>query len=396
LVVALSIPLMLIASVRIRMLVLDYSRRARKINSDLTANYNEHINGIAINKSTAQERRVGREFEVLSDRMRHTSYRAAFYTALYVPVVVIIGSLAAAVVVFWGGSMATAVPAGITVGVLIASFDIATKIFMPITDISMFYATAQSSLSAGERIFSLIEEPIEIKDAPDATDFGRIRGEIMFRNIDFHYIAGHQVLKGFNLHIPAGQTLALVGATGEGKTTIANLVARFYQPTGGQLLIDGQNYMQKTLHSLRTQMGIVLQTPHLFSGTIRNNIRYGKPNATDAEITETLALVGASEFAARLDEQVGEEGGQLSVGEKQLLSFARALLINPAILIMDEATSSIDTITEARIQQSISRILKGRTAIVIAHRNKAVQICVGIFVTNKAKNASDAAHAEAF
>lgn len=392
LMVAASIPVMLIASVRIRKRVLDYSRQSRKINSELTATYNEHINGIAINKSTAQEARVSSEFEQVSERMRRVSYRAAFHTALYIPLVIVIGSLAAAAVIYWGGQITLA--GGITVGVLIAAFDYATKIFLPISDISMFYATAQSSLSAGERIFSLIEEPIEIADKPDATDFGRIRGEIRFENVDFQYVEGHPVLQQFNLHIPAGQTLALVGATGEGKTTIANLVARFYEPTGGVLRIDGEDYQQKTLRSLRAQLGIVLQTPHLFAGSIRDNIRYGKPEANDAEIRQALDLVGAPEFGERLDEEVGEEGGRLSVGEKQLLSFARALLIRPAILIMDEATSSIDTITEARIQAGIRRILEGRTAIVIAHRLSTIKNADRILVIQGGKIAEAGSHGE--
>lgn len=394
LIVLVSIPIMLIVSIKIRLLVLKYSRESRKINSDLTATYSEHINGIVVNKSTAQEQRVSKEFEGLSDRMRRSSFRAAYYTAMYIPVVILIGSLAAALVVYWGGKMAIAVPAGITVGVLIASFDYAMKIFIPIVDISMFYARAQGSLSAGERIFSLIDEPIEIKDHATATDFEQINGDIEFKQVQFHYVEGHPVLKDFDLTIQAGQSIALVGATGEGKSTIANLVSRFYEPTGGQILVDGEDYQQKTLKSLRAQMGVVLQTPHLFSGTIRDNIRYAKKEATDAELLKALDLVGAVEFFDRLDEEIGEEGGQLSMGEKQLMSFARAVLVNPRIFIMDEATSSIDTLTEAKIQQSIQQLLKGRTSIIIAHRLSTIKNCDRILVIQKGQITEDGSHQE--
>ncbi|MEO1434701.1 MAG: ABC transporter ATP-binding protein, partial [Bacteroidota bacterium] len=336
LIIALAIPVMLLCSIRIRMLVLKYSRKARKINSELTANFNEHINGVRVNKSTGQEIRVGRQFQGLSGRMRQASYRAAFYTAMYIPVVLLIGSLAAAVVVFVGGNMAIAVPAGITVGVLAASFDYAMKIFMPIIDISMFYARAQGSLSAGERIFGLIDETIDVRDQPGAQDLPDLKGELHFENLEFYYESSNPVLKDFELKIPAGQTVALVGATGEGKSTIINLVCRFYEPKAGRLLVDGHDIMAHTIKSLRSQLGIVLQTPHLFSGTIRSNILYGKLDATEDQIHEALRLVGAAAFIDRLDEEVGENGDQLSEGEKQLVSFARAILTNPKIFIHNE------------------------------------------------------------
>ncbi|MCH2043381.1 MAG: ABC transporter ATP-binding protein/permease [Saprospiraceae bacterium] len=392
LIMLISIPIMLVVSIRIRMLVLKYSREARKINSELTAAYNEHINGIVVNKSTAQEERVGHVFKQLSNRMRRSSYKAAYHTAMYIPLVILIGSIAAAFVVFFGGQMAIAVPAAITVGTLVASFDYAMKIFIPIVDISMFYARALGSLSAGERIFSLIDEPIEIEDAKDASDFDKIRGDIHFDQVEFYYTKGHSVLPNLDLKIEAGQSIALVGATGEGKSTIANLVSRFYEPKAGQLKIDGVDYTQKTLQSLRAQMGIVLQTPHLFSGTIRDNIRYGKKDATDEQIIAALEKVGATEFGQRLDEEIGEEGEQLSMGEKQLLSFARAVLVDPRIFIMDEATSSIDTITEAKIQKSIQEMLKGRTSIIIAHRLSTIKNCDRILVIQKGQILEDGSH----
>jgi ATP-binding cassette subfamily B protein len=324
--------------------------------------------------------------------MQGTSYRAAYYTSMYIPLVILSGSFASAFVVYFGGSMALAVPAIITVGTLVAALDYANKIFIPIVDISMFYARAQGSLSAGERIFSLIDEPLDIKDADSATDFDSIKGAIQFEQIAFYYNKEQAILKDFNLSIKAGESIALVGATGEGKSTIANLVARFYDPKAGALKIDGIDYKTKTLKSLRKQLGMVLQTPHLFMGSIRDNIRYAKKEATDAEIIATLALVGADHFVARLDEEVGEEGENLSMGEKQLISFARAILPNPKILIMDEATSSIDTITEAKIQKSIQQMLENRTAIIIAHRLSTIKNCNGILVIQKGNIIEDGSH----
>ncbi|BDS14501.1 ABC transporter ATP-binding protein [Aureispira anguillae] len=394
LIVALSIPFMLVVSVKIRLLVLQYSRASRKINSELTATFSEHINGIVVNKSTAQEARVSQEFQALSGRMHHASYRASYYTAMYIPVVILTGSFAAAFVVYFGGKMTLAIPAIITVGTLIAAIDYATKIFIPIVDISMFYARAQGSLSAGERIFSLIDEPISIQDQAGATAFGAIKGAIRFEQVDFYYNPEHPVLENFNLQINAGQSIALVGATGEGKSTIANLVARFYEPQNGCIKIDGEDYQQKTIHSLRSQLGMVLQTPHLFIGSIRDNIRYAKKEATDTEIIAALELVGATQFINRLDEAVGEEGENLSMGEKQLLSFARAILPNPKIIIMDEATSSIDTITEAKIQQSIHKMLQNRTAIIIAHRLSTIKNCDRILVIQKGKIIEDGSHSD--
>lgn len=392
LIVALTIPFMLLISIKIRMLVLQYSRDSRKINSELTATFSEHINGIVVNKSTAQEARVSKEFQALSGRMQKASYHAAYYTSMYIPLVILTGSFASAFVVYFGGNMVLAVPSIITVGTLVAALDYANKIFIPIIDISMFYARAQGSLSAGERIFSLIDEPLDIKNSASATDFEAIKGSIQFEQVDFYYNKEQSILKDFNLTIKAGESIALVGATGEGKSTIANLVARFYEPKAGCLRIDGMDYKTKTLKSLRKQLGMVLQTPHLFMGTIRDNIRYAKKDASDAEIIATLDLVGASHFIARLEEEVGEEGENLSMGEKQLISFARAILPNPKILIMDEATSSIDTITEAKIQQSIQQMLENRTAIIIAHRLSTIKNCDRILVIQKGNIIEDGSH----
>lgn len=388
--VALSIPLLLVASIRIRMLILKYSREARYLNSEITAQFNEHIQGVEVNKITVQESRVVREFDQLTHNMRRASFRASYFTAMNMPLVIFIGSLAATLVLLTGGKMV--VVGGITIGTLTAFFGYATQIFEPINDIANFYAQAQGCLSAGERIFSLLDETVTIKDQPNATPFGQIKGEITFDNVSFYYQDDKPILKNFSLVIPAGQSVALVGATGSGKSTISALACRFYEPTEGRVLIDGIDYTTRTLHSLRSQMGTVLQTPHLFNGTVRDNVKYACHQATDEQVQQAMQMVGAERFANRLDEQVGEGGENLSMGERQMLSFARAVLANPRILIMDEATSAIDTLTELAIQRGTTQLIANRTSIIIAHRLSTIKNCNRILVIQQGKIVEDGAH----
>lgn len=394
LIVTLTIPVLTLISFKLRMLILKYSREARKYNSEMTARFNEHINGVEVNKSLVQEERVSDDFKSLSEKMKVSSYKAAYYQAIFMPLIIFGGSVAAAFVIYYGGSMAIVIPAAITVGTLAAFFGYATMIFEPILDISRFYSQAQNSISAGERIFSLIDTEAMITDKPGAGKYGRIYGDIMFENVSFHYDEGKTVLKDLNLHIEEGISVALVGETGGGKSTIINLICRFYEPTGGVLKIDGVDYKDRTMQSLRSQLGVVLQTPHLFSGTVKENIKYGRDEASDMEIMNALRVVGAEDFIERLDEQVGEGGEHLSMGEKQLISFARAVLADPRIFIMDEATSSIDTITEAKIQRGISGIMEGRTSIVIAHRLSTIKYCNRILVINRGRIVEDGSHYE--
>jgi ATP-binding cassette subfamily B protein len=392
LIVTAVIPLLMMISIKIRMLILKYSREARRYNSEITANFNEHINGVEVNKSLVQESRVSREFTGLSEKMRMSSYKSAYFSAIYFPLVIFTGSTAAAFVIYYGGSMAIEIPAGITVGTLAAFFGYATVMFEPIMDISRFYSQAQNSISSGERIFSLLDTKPAINDAEDANEFSRINGDIKFENVRFHYETGKPVLKGLNLNIKAGESIALVGETGGGKSTIINLICRFYEPTGGVIKIDGFDYKEKTMQSLRSQLGVVLQTPHLFSGTVKENIKYGRGDASEEEIKGALKTVGADDFIMRLDEEVGEGGENLSMGEKQLVSFARAVLADPRIFIMDEATSSVDTITEANIQRGILGMMKGRTSIIIAHRLSTIKHCDRILVVNRGEIIEDGSH----
>ncbi len=394
LIITLTIPVLTLISFKLRMLILKYSREARKYNSEITARFNEHINGVEVNKSLVQEERVSDDFKYLSEKMKVSSYKAAYFQAIFMPLVIFGGSVAAAFVIYYGGSMAITIPAAITVGTLAAFFGYATMIFEPILDISRFYSQAQNSISAGERIFSLIDTKALITDKPGAGEYGRIYGDIKFDNISFHYEEGKPVIKDMNLHIEAGTSVALVGETGGGKSTIINLICRFYEPTGGVLKIDGVDYKDMTMHSLRSQLGVVLQTPHLFSGTVKENIRYGRDEAGDMEIINALQIVGAEDFIHRLNEQVGEGGEYLSMGEKQLISFARAVLADPRIFIMDEATSSVDTLTEAKIQRGIAGIMEGRTSIVIAHRLSTIKYCDRILVINRGRITEDGSHHE--
>jgi ATP-binding cassette subfamily B protein len=392
--VTLTIPVLMVVSVKIRILILMYSRQARKYNSEITASFNEHISGVEVNKSLVQEERVSKEFRGLSEKMRWSSYRSAYYSAIFIPLVVFIGSVGAAFVLYFGGNMVLSLPPEITIGKLAAFFGYATLIFDPILDITRFYSQAQNSISAGERIFSLIDTKPAIADRDRASVYEDIKGDIEFVNVIFQYEEGKTVIKNMNLKIEAGESVALVGETGGGKSTITSLICRFYEPTSGVIKIDGEDYKNKTLFSLRSRLGVVLQTPHLFSGTVRDNIRYGRDDTGDREIIDALELVGADDFIKRLDEEVGEGGENLSMGEKQLVSFARAVLANPRIFIMDEATSSIDTITEARIQKGILSMMEGRTSILIAHRLSTIKNCDRIIVISQGKIIEDGSHYE--
>ena len=274
-----TIPVLTIISFKLRMLILKYSREARKYNSEMTARFNEHINGVEVNKSLVQEERVSENFKELSEKMKVSSYKAAYYQAIFMPLIIFGGSVAAAFVIYYGGSMAITIPAAITVGTLAAFFGYATMIFEPILDISRFYSQAQNSISAGERIFSLIDTKATIVNKLGAGKYGRIKGNIEFDNVSFHYDEGKQVLGNLNLKIEEGTSIALVGETGGGKSTIINLICRFYEPTGGVIKIDDIDYKDMTMESLRSQLGVVLQTPHLFSGTVMDNIKYGRDDA---------------------------------------------------------------------------------------------------------------------
>ena len=389
-----TIPVLLFLAIKVRGLLIGYARKARKTYSEMAAYLTEHINGLEVNKTTVQEERASSTFRQVSEKLRDAAFRSSFYSSMYNPIVVVTGSIAAALVIYLGGHLTVEAQIGITIGTLAAFFSYARMIFEPIFDITNYYAIAQDSLSAGERIFTLIDEPLAIKDKEGVLPYHPLKGDIEFKSVDFFYNEANPILNDFNLHIPAGQSVAIVGSTGSGKSTLVKLVCRFYEPRKGELLIDGVDYRERKLDSFRSQLGIILQTPHLFAGTFRENLRYGKLDATDQEIQQALHLIGASEFASRLDEEVGEEGNNLSAGEKQMIAFARAILRNPQILIMDEATSSVDTLAEQRIQKGIDTLIEGRTAIIIAHRLSTIRNCDRILVMQQGKILEDGSHDE--
>lgn len=396
LLIFLTMPLLLFTAIKIRAYILSYSRKARKKNSEMIAYVTEHINGVTINKATCQEDAAIAGYGEQTKKMKRYAYGSAFYTAMYIPMVSLTGSIAAIFVVLMGGNFFIA--GSMTLGAWATFFQYSRFIFEPIFDISRFYAMAQDSLSAGERIFSLIDEKREINDQKSKGNFGKITGAIQFNNIDFYYHPDKPILQSFNLAIKAGESIALVGPTGHGKTTITSLVSRFYEPTGGQLLIDGVDYQTKSINSYRKQLGVILQHSFLFSGTIRDNILFGLRGSqnlpSDDKIKTILSQIGAYDLMEKLDLEVGEEGKNLSNGEKQLVSFARAIIKDPAILILDEATSSVDTLTEAKIQQSVQQIIQNRTSIIIAHRLSTIKTCDRIIVIEHGKIKEMGSHQE--
>ena len=337
-----------------------------------------------------------REFSEITDQMYRASYRAAWLSALFLPVVQLISAFAVGAIVLYGGLSATV--GGMTVGALQAFIGYVTFMMWPIQDLARVYSELQHAIASAERMFSLIDAKAEVEDRKGAFDPGTISGDIEFDHVDFYYEADKPVLTGFDLKVRRGETIALVGPTGGGKSTIVNLVCRFYEPKAGTLRIGGHDYRDYTLHSIQSRIGVVLQTPHLFSGSVRENIRYGRLEATDAEVEEAARIAGAHDFIVGLENSyennVGEGGGRLSVGQKQLISLARAVLANPEVLVMDEATSSVDTVTEALIQRGMERVMAGRTSFVIAHRLSTIKRASRILVIENGVVAEQGTHAE--
>jgi len=285
-----------------------------------------------------------------------------------------------------------------TIGGLQAFISYVTFMLWPVQDLARVYAEMQHAIASAERVFSLIDSTPDVTDRPGAIDPGTIRGDIEFDHVDFDYGDGKPVLSDFTLRVKRGETIALVGPTGGGKSTIVNLLCRFYEPARGAIRIGGRDYTGLSLHAIQSRIGVVLQTPHLFSGTIRENIRYGRLDATDAEIETAARLAGAHDFIVTLDkgyaEGVGEGGNLLSTGQKQLISLARAVLAQPEIFIMDEATSSVDTLTEALIQRGMDQLMRGRTSFIIAHRLSTIKRADRILVIENGGISERGTHAE--
>ena len=396
LIVGIMIPVLIYVAIEFRKRILKQYRLVRKFNSKITGSYNESITGVRVIKALGRERETMREFGELSDNMFATGFRAAWLSALFLPVVQIISAFALSAIVWYGGLQARI--GGMTIGGIQAFVSYITFMMWPIQDIARVFAEMQRSIASGERIFSLVDSVPEIQDKPGAIDPGTIQGDIHFDHVTFSYEDEQPVLKDFNLHVRRGETIALVGPTGGGKTTIVNLLCRFYEPKSGKITIGGMDYTCLSLKAIQSRIGIVLQSPHLFSGTIRENLRYGRLEASDADVEEAARIAGAHDFITRFpkgyDEEVGEGGGLLSVGQKQLISLARAILVKPEIFIMDEATSSVDTITEALIQQGMETLMQNSTSFVIAHRLSTIKRADRILVIEDGQIAEIGTHAE--
>ena len=416
------VPFMGIVSLYFQRVILKSSREVRKHNSRLTAAYDEGIMGVETTKTLVREEANLQEFGTIATDMHRASVRNALQSAVFWPLLTILSSIGGGLALHFGG--ADVLAGTLSLGTLVIFIAYTREFFVPITELSRVITEIQAAQAAAERIVSLIETVPEVRDSdavaqriaqtaqaalhaqsppagaqPLALDGYPTRiGQIEFRNVTFAYANGRIVLRNFNLTVQAGQRIALVGPTGGGKTTTVSLLCRFYEPTAGEILIDGVEYRQRSLAWLQQQLGVVLQTPHLFTGSIRENIRYGRLAATDAEVEAAARLVDAHDFILEMEHgyesRVGQGGVNLSTGQKQLVSFARAVLADPQIFVMDEATSSIDTPTEVKIQQGLETVLHGRTSFIIAHRLSTIRSADRIIVIENGELTESGTHEE--
>ena len=398
LLVSAAIPVLVIVASWFQKKIIREYREVRKINSKITGAHNENITGVRVVKSLGREEANLGEFSKLTGEMFRAGYRAAWLSALFLPVVQLITAVALGTIIWYGGLQTQF--GEMTIGGISAFVSYITFMLFPIQEMARVYAELQHAIASAERIFSMIDAVPTVVDLPGAKDPGTIRGNIAFEDVTFAYddAPDETVLEDFSLQVRQGETIALVGPTGGGKSTIVNLVCRFFEPTSGRILIGGTDYKEFTLQGIQSRIGVVLQTPHLFSGSVLENIRFGRLNATDAEVEEAAKLAGAHRFIMDLNggfkAEVGEGGNFLSVGQKQLISLARAVLADPEIFVMDEATSSVDTLTEALIQQGMETMMKGRTSFIIAHRLSTIRRADRIIVIENGKITESGSHAE--
>jgi ABC-type multidrug transport system fused ATPase/permease subunit len=386
-------PVLGIASFVFRLVSADAYRITREKIAAITAYLQETLSGIRVVRAFAQEPRHRQVFADLNEENRRANMTTVYLNAAYFPGVEMLSALATAGILLFGGIQA--LQGDVTIGVLVAFVAALNNFFDPIQQLSQLYTTYQAGMAALDKIFELLDEEPELVDGE--LELGSLRGEILFDDVVFSY-GGDDALCHINLHVPPGQTVALVGATGAGKSTLAKLVARFYDPTAGRILVDGHDLRDVSAASLRSQMGIVPQEAFLFSGTIGENIAFGRRDATPEEVEIAARAVGAHDFIAALehgyDTEVGERGAQLSAGQRQLVAFARALIADPRILVLDEATSNVDIHTESRIEAGLRRLLGGRTAIVIAHRLSTIQRAGRIVVLDHGRIVEQGTHDE--
>lgn len=402
------IPFLAVVSVYFQKQILKSQRSVRKINSQITASYNEDIQGAKTTKTLVREEKNLEEFSELTLSMRDKSIRSTIISSIYLPIVLTLGSVGTGLALTFGGN---AIMLNlISYGTLVAFISYTAQFFEPVRQLAVIFSELQSAQASAERVFSLLNEVPDITDSNDVIEkygdllnpkkelWPDIKGSVEFKNVSFSYNESEKILDSFNLKVNSGETIALVGETGSGKSTIVNLFCRFYEPTNGNILIDNIDYKKMPQNWVHENLGYVLQSPHLFSGTIKENIRYGNLEATDDEIFQASKMVDAHDFILKTekgyDTEVGEGGGLLSTGQKQLISFARAIVRNPKLFVLDEATSSIDTETEVIIQDAINKVLKGRTSFVIAHRLSTIRNADRILVIRDGKIVEEGNHKE--
>ncbi|MEO8091612.1 MAG: ABC transporter ATP-binding protein [bacterium] len=397
LVTFLTFPLLAVASVGFRIASAGAYRATREKIANITAYLQETLSGVRVVRSFAQEGRHIERMTELNEENREANMRTVYLNAAYFPAVELLSAIGTAVILLYGGYQV--LDGNIQIGVMIAFVGYLNQFFDPIQQISQLYTTYQQGMAALDKIFDLLDTAPDMIDKPGALDPGEIRGDLRLEDVSFSYSGSEPwALKQIDLTVPAGQTVALVGETGAGKSTLAKLVARFYDPQRGRLLVDGHDLRDLEARALRRQLGIVPQEGFLFSGSIRENIAFGRPSADPEEIRAAARVVGADTFIDRLpgglDTEVGERGTQLSAGQRQLVAFARALMAEPRILILDEATSNVDVRTERTIERGLERLLAGRTAIVIAHRLSTIRRAGRIVVLEHGEIVESGTHDE--
>jgi ATP-binding cassette subfamily B protein len=399
LVTFLVFPVLLAGSIAFRIVSAEAYRLTREKVAWVTAYLQETISGVRVVRAFGQEARHTERFAELNDDNRQANMRTVNLNAAYFPSVELLSAVATAAILLYGGAQVLSGD-GVTIGVLASFVFYLNSFFDPIQQLSQLYTTYQAGMAALDKVFELLDEEPDLVERSDALELPRVRGEIGFERVSFGYGGeeGALALRDLDLVIPPGQTVALVGATGAGKSTLAKLVARFYDPTRGRVLVDGHDLCAVTERSLRSQLGLVPQEGYLFSGTVRENIAFGRPEASDNDIAAAAAAVGADELIAALpegyDTPVGERGVNLSAGQRQLVAFARAAAADPRILILDEATANVDVRTEGRIEHGLRRLLAGRTAIVIAHRLSTIRRASRILVLEDGRVVEDGPHEE--